>query len=30
MGERVRSGVYFYQLKSPTFTSQKKLAVLAN
>ena len=29
-GERVKSGVYFYQLKTPTFTSQKKLAVLAN
>jgi hypothetical protein len=29
-GERVKSGVYFYQLKTPTWTSQKKLAVLAN
>ncbi len=29
-GNRVRSGVYFYQLRTPTWTSQKKLAVLAN
>jgi hypothetical protein len=29
-GERVKSGVYFYQLKTPTWTSQRKLAVLAN
>ena len=29
-GAKVRSGVYFYQLKTPTWTSQKKLAVLAN
>ena len=29
-GEKVKSGVYFYQLKSPTWTSQRKLAVLAN
>jgi hypothetical protein len=29
-GQKVKSGVYFYQLKTPTWTSQKKLAVLAN
>jgi flagellar hook assembly protein FlgD len=29
-GNKVRSGVYFYQLKTPTWTSQKKLAVLSN
>ena len=29
-GQRVNSGVYFYQLKTSTWTSQKKLAVLAN
>src|SRR5262245_24633035 len=29
-GMKVKSGVYFYQLKTPTWTSQKKLAVLAN
>jgi hypothetical protein len=29
-GEKVKSGVYFYQLKASTWTSQKKLAVLAN
>jgi hypothetical protein len=29
-GVKVKSGVYFYQLKTPTWTSQKKLAVLAN
>ncbi len=29
-GNRVRSGVYFYQLRTPTWASQKKLAVLAN
>jgi len=27
-GRRVSSGVYFYQLRSPSFTSQKKLTVL--
>jgi len=29
-GERVKSGVYFYQLRTPTWTSQKKLTVLGN
>jgi hypothetical protein len=29
-GNKVKSGVYFYQLKTPTWTSQKKLAVLSN
>jgi hypothetical protein len=29
-GQKVKSGVYFYQLKTNTWTSQKKLAVLAN
>lgn len=29
-GEKVRNGVYFYQLKTEHWTSQKKLAVLAN
>jgi hypothetical protein len=29
-GNRVRSGVYFYQLKTPSWTSQKKLAMLSN
>jgi flagellar hook assembly protein FlgD len=29
-GQKVKSGVYFYQLKANTWTSQKKLAVLAN
>ena len=29
-GRKVNAGVYFYQLKTPTWTSQKKLAVLAN
>jgi hypothetical protein len=29
-GQKVARGVYFYQLKSPTFVSQKKLAVLPN
>jgi hypothetical protein len=29
-GQKVRSGVYFYKLQTPTWTSQKKLAVLAN
>jgi hypothetical protein len=29
-GSKVKNGVYFYQLKSATWTSQKKLAVLAN
>ena len=29
-GVKVKSGVYFYQLKTPTWTSQRKLAVLAN
>jgi len=29
-GQKVKNGVYFYQLKSATWTSQKKLAVLAN
>ena len=28
-GERARSGIYFYQLKTPTWTSQKKLTVLS-
>jgi hypothetical protein len=27
-GQAVSRGVYFYQLRSPSFTSQKKLAVL--
>ena len=29
-GHRVRSGVYFYRLQTPTWTSQKKLALLSN
>ena len=29
-GNKVNSGVYFYQLKTHTWTSQKKLAVLTN
>ena len=29
-GNKVKSGVYFYQIKTPTWTSQKKLAVLSN
>jgi hypothetical protein len=29
-GERVKSGVYFYMLKTPTWTSKRKLALLAN
>jgi flagellar hook capping protein FlgD len=29
-GHSVARGVYFYQLRSPSFTSQKKLAVLSN
>jgi FlgD Ig-like domain len=29
-GGKVKSGVYFYQLKANSWTSQKKLAVLAN
>jgi hypothetical protein len=29
-GNKVKAGVYFYQLKTPTWTSQKKLAVLSN
>jgi len=29
-GERVRSGIYFYQLRTPTWTSQKKLTLLAH
>jgi hypothetical protein len=29
-GQPVARGVYFYQLRSPSFTSQKKLAVLKN
>jgi hypothetical protein len=29
-GERVRSGVYFYRLETSTWTSRKKLTVLAN
>ena len=29
-GNAVARGVYFYQLRSPSFTSQKKLAVLKN
>jgi len=29
-GQKVKNGVYFYQLKSATWTSQKKLAVLSN
>ena len=29
-GNKVRSGVYFYRIKTPTWTSQKKLAVLSN
>jgi hypothetical protein len=29
-GERVRSGVYFYRLETPTWTSQKKLTLLTN
>lgn len=29
-GAKVKSGVYFYQLKTSSWTSQKKLAVLAN
>jgi len=27
-GQRVAAGVYFYQLRSPSFTSRKKLTVL--
>ena len=30
VGQKVKSGVYFYQLKTDTWTSQKKLAVLAH
>jgi hypothetical protein len=30
VGNKVRSGVYFYQLKTRDWTSQKKLAVLSN
>jgi hypothetical protein len=30
VGNKVKSGVYFYQLKTHTWTSQKKLAVLTN
>src|SRR6185295_15363395 len=30
MGNKVRSGVYFYQLKTHSWVSQKKLAVLSN
>jgi hypothetical protein len=30
VGQKAKSGVYFYQLRTPTWTSQKKLAVLAN
>jgi hypothetical protein len=30
VGNKVKSGVYFYQLKTHTWTSQKKLAVLSN
>ena len=29
-GHRVKSGVYFYRLQTPTWTSQKKLALLSN
>jgi hypothetical protein len=29
-GNKVRRGGYFYQIKTPTWTSQKKLAVLSN
>jgi hypothetical protein len=29
-GDKVKAGVYFYQLKAASWTSQKKLAVLAN
>ena len=29
-GQSVARGVYFYQLRSPSFTSQKKLTVLKN
>jgi flagellar hook assembly protein FlgD len=29
-GNKVKSGVYFYQMRTPTWTSQKKLAVLSN
>jgi hypothetical protein len=29
-GNKVKAGVYFYQIKTPTWTSQKKLAVLSN
>jgi hypothetical protein len=29
-GNKVKSGVYFYQIKTPSWTSQKKLAVLSN
>jgi hypothetical protein len=29
-GNKVKGGVYFYQLKTPTWASQKKLAVLTN
>ena len=29
-GQKVPRGVYFYQLHTPSFVSQKKLAVLRN
>ena len=29
-GRRVARGIYFYQLRTPSFVSQKKLAVLKN
>jgi hypothetical protein len=29
-GNRVRSGIYFYRLQTPTWTSEKKLALLSN
>ena len=29
-GHRVKSGVYFYRLQTPTWSSQKKLALLSN
>ena len=29
-GNKVKNGVYFYQIKTPSWTSQKKLAVLSN
>jgi flagellar hook assembly protein FlgD len=29
-GAHVRNGVYFYQLQTPTYVSQKKLTVITN